>query len=185
MCSAGTNCQQMNKYSGTRYPNTDLRSTNSKSEPYALQKPAANKWANTQKETAQIQIRALRTADQSRVLCRKQLPTNERIIRNKLLKYRFALYKEQIGTVCSAGTNCQQQMNKYSETNCPNTDLRSTSNKSESRALQKQTANKWTNTQKQINQIQICALRAANQSRVLCRNKLPTNEQILRNKLPK
>ena len=174
----------MNKYSERNCPNTDLRSTSNKSELCALQKRTTNKWTNTQKQTAQIQICALRTANQSHVLCRNKLPTNEQILRNKLTKYRFALCKQQTRGMCSAETNCHQ-MNKYSETNCPNTDLRSTSSKSESCALQKQNTNKWTNTQEQTNQKRICALRTTCQGHVLCRNTLPTNEQILRNKLIK
>ena len=168
-----------NRHSETNCPNIYLRSTNGKSEPCALQKQTANKWTNTQKQTARIQNCALRAANQSRVLCRNKLPTNERILRNKLPKYRIVLYEQQIRAVGSAEINCQQ-MNRYSETNCPNTELCSTSSKSEPCALQKHTANKWTNTQKQTAQIQICALRTAIQSCRLCRKALPTNEQMVR-----
>ena len=198
VCFAETNCQRMNKYSETNCPNrfalyelirtagedsggTDVDGWEGNWRLISLIASNMNHkcWnklhrykytpaGGTKKQTAQIQNCALRAANQSRVLCRNKLPMNEQILRNKLPKYRFAIYGQQIRVVCSAETNCQR-MNKYSETNCPNTDLRSTGSKSEPCSLQKQTANEWTNTQKQTAQIQICALRAANQSRVLCR----------------
>ena len=125
---------------------------------------------------------ALWAANQSRRLCWNRLPTNEQILRDNLAKRTFAL----CGLVRTAGDNPGGTNVDGWEGNWQLISLiASNKNHTCRNKVHRYNYTPAGGTQKRISQIQKCALRAANQSHVLCTNKLPTDEQIFRNKLPK